>query len=191
MIKPLLVAAAMTLAATTLSAADVTPPTDKPNVLAFSVASQNYDIEYRHMFADSKLAVIAIAGYYEVKFRNTQTAPNFNSQDITNRFVDLGLGLRNNFRTGEQLRPFLQLDVHRSTQDTSSVDCQASPIWGYNATGGAEYFVGKQVSIEGSAGLHYGRTSEGCTNPNTGQSVSQKATTFGTFRSVVGINFYF
>jgi opacity protein-like surface antigen len=191
MIKPLLVAAAMTLAATTLSAADVTPPTDKPNVFSFSIGSGQSDIEYRRMFADSRLALIAIAGYDDQKFKSNATVGG--TVNFSQHALELGLGIRNNFNAGEQFRPFVQFDVRRTSANNGAGIgiCEPSPFWNYNASGGAEYFVGHRVSVEGSAGLRYSRSSSDCSEPATGESFTSKATNFGTFRSAIGINFYF
>lgn len=51
---------------------------------------------------------------------------------------------------------------------------------------GAEYFLAKQFSIEGSAGIAYSSTS---TKPAGGTSVT--GSSFGTTRSAIAANFYF
>jgi len=183
--------ASIVLAATTLRGAEpITPPVDNHHVLSFAASNSSGDIEYRYMFHDSRLAAIALLGYSEQssKSSSSSTVGNITSKSKF-RTLDLGAGLRNNFMTREQLRPFVQVDVLRSSTGSSCHSISVSPYWTYAASGGAEYFLGKRLSVEGRAGLRYAHSSSDCSLGGVTESFS--ARTAGTFRSALAINFYF
>jgi hypothetical protein len=184
-IKPGIAAAiVIAIATTTVAADEPTKPTERRNAFSFSVSSESPSIEYRRMFLDSRLALIAMGGY------GTQTsqepAPN---KQVSARFLELGLGLRRNFNNAEQLRPFAQVEILRHSSADSGL-CRIPADWNYLATGGGEYFVGRRLSLEASAGLNYVRGGFGCFTDGT-TTGTLKAKSFGTFRSAVSVNFYF
>jgi hypothetical protein len=185
MIKPWITAAAIVVAASSLHAAEPVTPTDKTNVVAFSAGNDRSDVEYRRLFLNSRLAVIVLAGYHGSSSKSSGSVDFQSSQHST----EFGLGLRHNFATIEQVRPFVQLTAAR--EHTSGSDCTGATAFSYAATGGGEYFVGRRVSFEGSAGVQVGHDRSGCFLSN-GVPESRIHTSFvDTFRTAVGINFYF
>jgi hypothetical protein len=184
-IKPGIAAAIVIIVAVTaVRAAEPIKPTDRPNVFSFSVASSNTSIEYRRMFRDSRLTLIAIGGYA------TQTAQEpAPYKPVSTHFLQLGLGLRRNFNTAEQFRPFAQVEILRHSS-ASTGQCGIPANWNYVASGGGEYFVAQRLSLEASAGLNYGRGGYGCFSDGTTTGMLS-AKTLGTFRSAVSVNFYF
>src|SRR5258708_4909560 len=183
--------ASIVVAATTLRGAEpITPSVDNHHVLSFAASTTSGDIEYRYMFHDSRLAAIAILGYSE---QSSTSSSSSTVGSITSKskfhMLDLGVGLRNNFMTREQLRPFVQVDVLRSSASSGCGSGYASPYWNYSASGGAEYFLGKRLSVEGRAGLRYAHASLDCSLFGVTQTLSAHST--GTFRSALAINFYF
>lgn len=186
MIKPWIAVAAIALAATTARAAEpITPTTDKSNVIAFGAGNGSGAIEYRHLFLKSRLALIGEIAYHNQTTRSDDSSSVHYSQHATS----LGLGLRQNFSTGEQLRPFVQLTVSRFHASPSG-PCYGVNAWGYGASGGGEYFVGSRVSLEGSAGVSFGHSSSGCyVLPDNTQRIH--TTSLDTFTTALGINFYF
>ena len=182
--------ALIVVAATTLRGAEpITPPVDNHHVLSFAASNSSGDIEYRYMFHDSRLAAIALLGYSEQSSKSSSSFSSGITSQVKFRTLDLGAGLRNNFMTREQLRPFVQVDVLRSSTGSGCVNVFASPYWNYTASGGAEYFLGKRLSVEGRAGLRYAHSSLDCSFLGVTQTFS--ARTVGTFRSALAINFYF
>lgn len=183
--------ASIALAATTLRGAEpTTPPVDNHHVLSFAASTTSGDIEYRYMFRDSRLAAIALLGYSEQSStsRSSSTVGSITSKSKF-RTLDLGVGLRNNFMTREQLRPFVQVDVLRGSAGSGCGNIYASPYWNYRASGGAEYFLGKRLSVEGLAGLQFAHSSSRCSQGGVTESFSVRSA--GTFRSALAINFYF
>jgi hypothetical protein len=187
-VKSTLLALLMVIAGTALRAAEpVTPDTDKHNVLSFAASNSSADIEYRYMFHDSHLAAIAFLGYSEISSKFNSGAVNGHQSSHT---LDLGAGLRHYFMPGEQLRPFVQADVIRSSSGESCTGIFVSPTWNYSATGGAEYFLGKRFSVEGRAGVRYQHGSSNCSGV-VGGSTTTSFHVVTTFRSALAINFYF
>lgn len=185
MIKPGIAAAiVIAIATTTIAADEPIKPTERRNVLSFSVSGSSPSIEYRRMFLDSRLTLIAMGGY------GTQTSQEpAPYKPSSARFLELGLGLRRNFNATEQLRPFAQVEILRHSSAESG-QCGIPADWNYVATGGGEYFVGRRLSLEASAGLNYGRGGFGCfTDGSTTGTLKEK--NFSTFRSAVSVNFYF
>ncbi len=96
--------------------------------------------------------------------------------------TDVGLmgGVRKYFTMGE-FAPFVGGRVdYKSTQDSTVSE------FGIGAEAGAEYFVGKQFSVEGRVGLGYTSTSIDVT-PTTTIDISNIGTTSFAFSA----NFYF
>lgn len=179
------VALLMALIGTALRAAEpIIPDTDRHHVLAFAASNDSGDIEYRYMFHDSRLAVIALFGYS----RQTSKTTGVVTVRESTHALDLGLGLRHNFMTREQLRPFVQLDATRSSSGDSCGSVFITPVWGYSGTGGAEYFLGRRFSVEGRAGVRYTRGSSNCAGSVFPKSSFHEVS---TFRSALAINFYF
>src|SRR5260370_11613861 len=182
--------AAIVVAATSLRGAEpITPSVDNHHVLSFAASTTSGDIEYRYMFHDSRLAAIAILGYDQQSSKSSSSSSSGITSQVKFHMLDLGVGLRNNFMTREQLRPFVQVDVLRSSASSGCGSRYASPYWNYSASGGAEYFLGKRLSVEGRAGLRYAHASLDCSFLGVTQTFS--ARTAGTFRSALAINFYF
>jgi hypothetical protein len=88
-------------------------------------------------------------------------------------------GIRKYLKT-EDFAPFVGGKVfYSSTQDSAQKDL------GIGAEAGAEYFLGKQFSIEGSIGFGY-------TSRKTSAPLANfKDTTIGTQRSGLSVNYYF
>lgn len=195
--KYVMAAGLLVLTTSALYAADpVTQDMSRKHVFSFSTSTSSTvfggsDIEYRHMFADSRLAAIFFAGFGQESFTITGSTSSHGSIHST----DLGAGLRRNFTPGEQLRPFVQVDVGRSSSGDSCGSISASPTWNYTASGGAEYFLGKRFSVEGRAGLRYARGSLNCSAVGGGAvgvgGFSQSERSVATFRSALAVNFYF
>lgn len=187
MIKPWIALTAIVISTSALHASEPMTPTDKTNVIAFVGGSSSRDVEYRHLFLNSRVALIVLAGYHE---QTVDSADPFAFHD-SRHGSEVGVGLRHNFSTADQIRPFVQLTVDRASSSGNVGNCDSSTFWGYSALGGAEYFVGRRVSLEGSAGLEVGRSRYGCF-PSDGTAPSRgHATTVDTFRTALGINFYF
>lgn len=184
MIKPWIATVAIAIAATSVRAAEPAPPTDKSNVIAFGAGNGVGTLEYRRTFLQSRLALIAIAGYQEVSAHSNDSTGDYHTSQHS---TQLGLGVRHNFATIEQVRPFVQLSVSRN--HSNGYGCMDSSFWGYAASGGGEYFVSRRVSFEGSAGVEVGRASNDCGGGTISAHVH--ATTLNTFRTALGINFYF
>jgi hypothetical protein len=183
--KRLLLALAV-LAATNLRAAEpVTPTTDRSNALAFAAGTSASDLEYRRIFHDSQFAVIVLAGYHSFASKTSDSPIGTFKQ--SGHSTELGLGLRRNFATGEQFRPFLQLSA---TSDHFSGNCAGGRFLSTLASGGGEYFVGSRVSLEGSAGVQLGNSSSTCTF-SASETQTTHTTTINTIRAALGINFYF
>jgi hypothetical protein len=119
------------------------------------------------------------------------TVPTF--PNMSSHATELGIGLRHNFNARERLRPFTQVEVIRSTySDSNSFDtCRSSPNFDYVAAGGGEYFLASRVSLEGSAGVAYSHGSQRCTFGDPSVTYRQSEHAFGTFRTLLSINFYF
>lgn len=184
------------VAATSLLAAGV-EPTDKRNVLTFSTGSfanagaaaggfvSGGDLEYRRVFSDSRLVAIALFGYHEQSYSDG-TGDHFSAH-----LLDAGAGLRHNFTTADQFRPFIQGTITRSSyEQTASIQCDNQPYWSGAAAGGIEYFISPRFSVEGMGGLSYSRQRGRCGATGSG-SYSFHSSQFSTFRSAVAINFYF
>lgn len=187
MIKPWIAVAALVAATTTLRASEPFTPTDKTNVIAFSAGNETGDIEYRHTFLNSRLALLALAGYHASSYHsNDPDVP-----DSSSHASELGIGLRNNFDMRERLRPFAQVEVIRTSATNYYVQCHASPSFNYIASGGGEYFLANRVSLEGSAGVAFFRSSQNCTYGDPPLAFKQQNRSFGTFRTLLSINFYF
>src|SRR5438552_16461232 len=98
MITPWIAAAALMAAATTFRASEPFTPTDKTNVIAFSAGYDTGDIEYRHTFRDSRLVLLALAGYHSASVEvSASTFP-----DTSSHASELGIGLRHNFNARER-----------------------------------------------------------------------------------------
>lgn len=187
MIKPWIALAAIVISTSALHASEPITPTDKTNVVAFVAGNNSGDIEYRHLFLNSRLAVIALAGYHE----QTDESSGPQGFHLSQHSTELGLGVRHNFTTVEQIRPFVQLTVARSSGSTTGDPCGSGPtFWDYTAVGGGEYFVGRRVSLEGSAGLQVGRGRSGCFISDSGPA-RVNGRSINTFRTALGMNFYF
>jgi len=103
--------------------------------------------------------------------------------------TDFGLsgGFRKYLKT-EELSPFVggQLLYMSTRQDSGGVAIDVSTFAIY-AEGGAEYFLSKNFSFEGSVMVGYASNdSKAAAGGN-----SQKSTTFGTTKGNLGVNFYF
>jgi opacity protein-like surface antigen len=196
MTKYAIAAGLLVLATSALYAADpVTQDMSRKHVFTFSTSTSSTvfggsDVEYRYMFANSRLAAIFFAGFGQESFTTTGSTTSHGSVHST----DLGAGLRRNFTPGEQLRPFVQFDVARSSSGDSCGAISISPNWNYTASGGAEYFLGKRFSVEGRAGVRYARGSFNCNGAAIGVGTgvsSESLRTLATFRSALAVNFYF
>ncbi len=94
--------------------------------------------------------------------------------------IGLGVGIRKYLRT-EDLAPFVGGTIfYSSTQDGDLKDFSLLGIFG------AEYFLHKQFSIEGSVGIGY--SSEDTKNA---AGATTTITNVGTQRFGLGLNFYF
>jgi len=185
MIKPWITAAAIVIVASSLHAAEPVTPTDKTNVIAFAAGNDRGDVEYRHLFLNSRLAVLVLAGYHQSSSTASGSVDFHGSQHST----EFGLGLRHNFATIEQVRPFVQLTAARA--HASGSNCTGFTDFSYAATAGGEYFVARRVSFEGSAGVAVGRSKSGCFITNGIPDSRIHDTSVDTFRTALGINFYF
>ena len=109
-----------------------------------------------------------------------------NGQSTNNKYTKTGFmgGIRKYLKT-DDLSPFVGGRIqYMSTRDPNTVDVTDFALL---AEVGAEYFLGKQFSLEGSVGGGY--TSQETKNP--GSATSTKATGFGTATFSLSANFYF
>lgn len=170
-----------------LHAADpVAPQLEKRNAVSFDVASSSPELSARRTFFDGKLSLIGSVGYESLHYSASGGA----DYDSSYHVLDLGLGIRRNFLVAEKIRPFAQLQVNRTTANPNPVagaQVSSRPQWHYAALGGIEFFIARRLSLEGSAGVAYSNTTEHADTPPT----DYHSRTFNTFRSTVGVNFYF
>jgi hypothetical protein len=103
------------------------------------------------------------------------------SGDLDARYFSLSAGVRKYFRT-DDFAPFLEGKFSYISEniDAKGID---STMADFSANFGAEYFLHKQFSIEGSVGLGLGSVDNKITN--------QDYTYFGTHTVGVSANFYF
>jgi hypothetical protein len=169
--------------AANVRAADAVTPADRSNVIAFAVGDTSNSVEYRRLFHGGQFALIALAAY--IKDSSTASPPLL--FPASSHYTEFGLGVRRNFLSGDQLRPFAQVTAGRSS---ASGNCSIASFWDYTATGGGEYFVSPRVSLEGSAGIDVGRGRSDCIAGVAGLTGSYSRT-LNTFRAALGINLYF
>lgn len=186
MMKTAVVVLSSLIIATAIYAADpVSPAPDRRTVLSFATSGSAGDIEGRRTFMNGRYVAIGFFGYAQETFDGTYGKN-------TGHMTELGAGLRRNFALADQIRPFAQVDVFRSSgADTGG--CSASPSLRYGGRGGVEYFVSPRISVEGTAGLAYGRSHVSCAGDGTITFPPYTTTTkiINTFRTALALNFYF
>ncbi len=107
-----------------------------------------------------------------------------NGAPTNNKSSNLGFsgGFRKYLKTDE-LAPFVGARIQYTATKPAGVDTSTFALY---AEGGAEYFMSKNFSFEGS--VYIGYASQDTTPPG---GTSTKATIFGTSRGNLGVNFYF
>lgn len=179
--KKAFVAFVILLSAASAFAADVESAPDHKTVLSFGGGIGSSEVEVRRTFMGGRVAAIGLLGYLD----QSQKTP---MGDFSQHTLQVGIGGRYNFALADQLRPFAQLDVSRTSGHNNN-PCSTSPGWQYLGRGGIEYFFSRRVSVEGSAGLAYARQHETCAADTV--FGSSTFTTVSTFRSGLALNFYF
>ena len=124
------------------------------------------------IFAAKDLAITAGLGF------------QMNSGDLEGTYLSFNFGIRKYFKT-DDFAPFVGAQLSYITYDAElpageHVDFSAIEVAGLV---GAEYFLGKQFSIEGSIGLAIGKAEDDFNNHDT--------TYIGTKNLGVRANFYF
>ena len=150
--------------------------------ITFSVANAGGDVSFRRLLPPN-WAVLGSLGYAKgTAYPNAIGAP---SADVTNWI--LSAGVRRYFASDE-LRPFAEASAGISWYDLPGCDATRSPR--ASAGGGVEYRVAKRVSIEGSAGLGYSKTTQRCEGFN-GIEYRYEYDSLSTFRTALSVTFYF
>ncbi len=132
------------------------------------------DISGRFFFADD-LAITAGLGF------------QINSGDLDGTFLSFNVGMRKYLKT-DDFAPFIGGQFSYITYDASRPDAAGGKFVdfsGYEFDGlvGAEYFLGKQFSIEGSVGIGIGHAND---------DIAHEDTNFiGTRNLGVSANYYF
>jgi hypothetical protein len=116
-----------------------------------------------------------------------------NDSGATSNAKSTNFGLAGGFRKylkTEDLSPFVggQLLYASTRQGANTAAPQDVTTFGIYAEGGAEYFLSKNFSFEGSVLIGYTSNEY---KPVVGGGNSVKATTFGTAKGNLGANFYF
>jgi hypothetical protein len=108
-----------------------------------------------------------------------------NGQPTNNKSTSVGFsgGFRKYLKTDE-LAPFVGGQLQYTSTKPAGVDTTLFAIY---AEGGAEYFLSKNFSFEGSVSVGYASQETKAVNATT----TTKATVFGTSRGNLGVNFYF
>ena len=162
-----------------------TPPERKTGI-TFLVAQQSSEIALRRSVTPD-WTVLGSFGYAEDLFGGAVIIPPAGSGDIDVKTWSAGLGLRRNFRSAE-LRPFAEITANYRQTDVPG--CEAITFPTATVGGGVEYFIASRVSIEGSAGLLYGSTSQHCA-PDGFPAFDFEVDGFSTMRTALSITFYF
>ncbi len=141
----------------------------KQGTMGLSVDVNNDFVMEGRFFVQNDLAILADFGF------------GIKGDDGEGTDIGLGAGIRKYLRT-EDLAPFVGGTVfYSSTQDGNVKNLAILGMFG------AEYFLHKQFSVEGSVGFGY--SSEETKNPVTGASTT--VTNIGTERLGLSLNFYF
>lgn len=162
---------------------------DAPNnALSFTFSNADNTIAYRRSFG--MFAGLISAGYSKYSYDSSDSSGNHTNN--SSHVWSLGAGLRRYLAAKSQLQPFVQADFARSTPGIVAVGVGACGPYHNNTgtiSGGAEYHVTPAISIEGRAGLSASSASTRCSS--TDYSYRTDSRTLGTFRSAIGLNFYF
>lgn len=137
-------------------------------------STQDFILTGKYFFAKD-MAILAGAG---LQFVDSGAATN-------NKSTSVGLlgGFRKYLKT-EDLAPFVGGQIKYQSTKPNGADTTTFAI---GAEGGAEYFLSKQFSVEGSVFVGYISQEVKPANATT----STKATVFGTAKGNMSINFYF
>ena len=131
-------------------------------------------------FIAKDLAIVGGLGFDRNSRSDTTPPPTFTSTATTTAML---IGIRKYLKT-DDFAPFVGGVFSYSSTGTSLSTGGSSSRSGLRlaAEAGAEYFLGKQFSVEGKVQFAYGSTDEGA-----GVTTS----TFGTATAGLGANFYF
>jgi len=173
------------LASVSLFAADA-----PKNAVSFSFTNSSSTIGYRRSFG--AFAALVNAGYSKLSFSESEGDGTHGTAEL--HAWTLGAGLRRYLATKNALHVFAQADVSRSIAAPYAViggvsECDKLRQTSGSLSGGVEYHVSRNVSLEGTAGVSAGEAVSRCTS----SSFSDLSTTrsIGTFRSALTLNFYF